>query len=312
LTFTLTPAATTTSISSSANPSVFGQSVTFTATVSTAGLGTPSGNVQFFDGANPIGGTIALNASGQAQVTTSALTVGSHTITAQYAGDVPSGFNSSSGSLTGNPQVVNKASTTTSLASNQTNPIGTGTPATFTATVSPVAPGAGTRTGTVTFNRNGVAVSSCVNVAINGSGQANCNLTFTLAGNYNITAVYSGDGNFNASTSVTFVQQVVGPTAANVGVSGRVSDSNGRGVAGARVSMQNQQGQIVWAMTNPFGYYRFMNVEVGHTYIVSVEHKRFSFDPRTISLSDDVTGFDFTPQGSPRSRSETPTGDRSP
>jgi hypothetical protein len=71
--------------------------VTFTATVSTAGLGTPSGNVQFFDGANPIGGTIALNASGQAQVTTSALTVGSHTITAQYAGDVPSGFNSSSG-----------------------------------------------------------------------------------------------------------------------------------------------------------------------------------------------------------------------
>jgi hypothetical protein len=312
LTFTLTPAATTTTIASSANPSVFGQSVTFTATVSTAGLGTPSGNVQFFDGANPIGGTIALNASGQAQVTTSALTVGSHTITAQYAGDVPSGFNSSSGSLTGNPQVVNKASTTTSLTSNQTNPIGTGTPATFTATVSPVAPGAGTRTGTVTFNRNGVPVSSCINVAINVSGQANCNLTFTIAGNYNITAVYSGDGNFNASTSVTFVQQVVGPTAANVGVSGRVTDGSGRGVAGARVSMQNQQGQIVWAMTNPFGYYRFTNVEVGHTYIVSVEHKRFSFDPRTISLSDDVTGFDFTPQGSPRSRSETPTGDRSP
>lgn len=85
------------------------------------------------------------------------------------------------------------------------------------------------------------------------------------------------------------------PTAANASVSGRVLDSNGRGISNARVSLQNQQGDVVWAITNPFGYYSFSSVEVGQTYIVSVAHKQYSFSPRTISLNDDVTGLDFTP-----------------
>ena len=292
LTFTLAPAATTTAVISSANPSVFGQPVTFTATVSTAGLGTPSGNVQFFDGANPIGGPVALNLSGQAQLTTSSLSVGSHTITAAYAGDVPSGFNSSSGGLTGNPQIVNKASTTTAVTTNQTNPVGTGIPVTFTATVAVVAPGAGTRTGTVTFNRNGSPV--CINVLINASAQATCTITFTIGGNYNIVAAYSGDVNFNVSTSPTFVQQVLGPTSANVSVTGRVTDSAGRGLSGARVLMQSQSGELLWAITNPFGYYRFIGIQVGQVYIVSVSDKRYVFEPRTINVSEDVSGFDFT------------------
>ena len=316
LTFTLAAVATTTSVTSNANPSVFGQPVTFTATVTTAGLGTPSGNVQFFDGATPIGAATALNASGQAALTTSALTVGSHTITAQYAGAATAcngTFNSSTGSLTGNPQIVNKASTTTTVASSG-NPSGTGVPVTFTATVSPVAPGAGTRTGTVTISRGGDPV--CPNLAVNGSGQASCIITFTIAGNYNIVATYSGDGNFNSSTSPTTVQQVLGPTAATVGVSGQVRDLDGRGVAGARVSMQNQQGQIVWAISNPFGYYRFADVEIGQSYLVSVEHKRFTFESRTITLNDEVTGLDFTPAGGLRSGAQgakgAPRTDHSP
>lgn len=295
LTFTLAPAATTTAVSSSANPSVFGQPVTFTATVSTAGLGTPTGNVQFFDGASPIGGPVALNGSGQAQVTTSSLSVGNHTITVNYAGDVPNGFNASSGSLAGG-QTVNKANTTTGLTSNQSNPVGTNIPVTFTATVSPVAPGAGTRTGTVTFSRNGSPV--CSNVAINGAGQATCTITFTLAGNYNITASYSGDTNFNASsTAAPFVQQVVGPTAANVSVSGRVIDTEGRGVSGARVAVQNQAGDTLWAITNPFGYYRVDGVGVGETYLVSVQHKRYVFQPRALTVNDELTDVDFIAEG---------------
>ena len=299
LTFTLAPAATTTSVTSSADPSVFGQAVTFTATVSTAGLGTPTGNVQFFDGATPIGGPVALNVSGQAQVTTSSLSVGNHTITAQYAGDVPSGFNASSGGLNTNPQTVNQASTTTGLTSNQGNPVGTSIPTTFTATVSPVAPGAGTRTGTVTFSRNGSPI--CSNVPINASGQATCTITFTIAGNYNITAVYSGDTNFTGSTSTTFVQQVVGPTAANVGISGRVTDAAGRGVPGATVTMQNQDGVIVYAITNPFGYYRFVDVPSGQTYLASVTHKRYTFQPRTITVNDELTDVNFVAEGESRS-----------
>jgi len=89
---------TNTALSSSANPSIFGQSVTFTATVSAAWdlATTPTGTVTFSDGATSLG-TGAL-ASGDATLTTSSLAVGSHSITGQYGGDrISSG---SSGSLT--------------------------------------------------------------------------------------------------------------------------------------------------------------------------------------------------------------------
>lgn len=293
LNFTLAPAATTTAVTSSVNPSVFGQPVTFTATVSTAGLGTPSGNVQFFDGATPIGAPVALNASGQAQVTTSSLSVGNHTITANYAGDVPNGFNSSSGSLAGG-QTVNKASTTTGLTSNQSNPVGTGVPVTFTATVNPVAPGAGTRTGTVTFSRNGSPI--CSNVAINGSGQATCTLTFTIAGNYNITAVYSGDVNFNASTAPTFIQQVVGPTAASVSVEGQIfSQETGRAVGYARVVMTDSSGQSRVVLTNPFGYYRFEGLESGGIYTFTANAKGFAPSAAIVrNVTDNVTDLNIS------------------
>jgi hypothetical protein len=95
-------AATVTSVSSSANPSDFGQTVTFTATV-TSSAGTPSGNVQFKDNGTNLGATVALNGSGVATVTTAALTVGAHVITAEYAG--ATNFGASTGTLSGG-QVV--------------------------------------------------------------------------------------------------------------------------------------------------------------------------------------------------------------
>lgn len=84
-------------INSSVNPSIAGQPVTFTATVSPvqSGTGTPSGIVAFYDG------TIALGngalSSGQATLKISTLSVGSHSITAQYGGD--SDFNQSNSSV---------------------------------------------------------------------------------------------------------------------------------------------------------------------------------------------------------------------
>jgi hypothetical protein len=129
---------TTTALTSSANPSVLGQSVTFTATVSPVvpGAGTATGTVTFLDGGSPIGtGTLS---GGLATFTSSALAAGSHTITTSYGGD--GNFNGSTGSLTGNPQVVNKANTTT-LVTSSANPSVLGQSVTFTATVSPVAPG---------------------------------------------------------------------------------------------------------------------------------------------------------------------------
>ena len=88
---------TTTSLLSSLNPSVFGQSVTFTATVApTTGVGTPTGTVTFFDGATPLGAPVAL-AGGTAAFTTSTLAAGSHPITATYNGDP--NFDASTSSL---------------------------------------------------------------------------------------------------------------------------------------------------------------------------------------------------------------------
>jgi hypothetical protein len=89
---------TITDLSSSPNPSVFGQSVTFTATVSSSAESAPTGTVTFLDGATNLGSSML--ASGQATFTTSSLAIGSHFISGQYNGDRIS--STSSGRLTQN------------------------------------------------------------------------------------------------------------------------------------------------------------------------------------------------------------------
>jgi hypothetical protein len=92
-------AATATTVSSDNNPAVFGQSVTFTATVAAIapGGGTPTGTVTFQDGGVNLG-SCSSNAlgSGTATCTTTALSVGTHAITANYNAD--SNFSSSASS----------------------------------------------------------------------------------------------------------------------------------------------------------------------------------------------------------------------
>src|SRR5207249_4913014 len=77
---------TSTAVSSSLNPAVVGQSVQFTATVTTSGgLFAPDGTVTFKEGSTTLAGPLTLSSGGQASFTTSSLAVGSHTIVAQYA-----------------------------------------------------------------------------------------------------------------------------------------------------------------------------------------------------------------------------------
>jgi hypothetical protein len=82
----VTPVTTSTNLTSSANPAAAGTPVTFTATI-TSGSGTPTGSVTFKDGATNLG--TATLAGGIATLSTSALTVGTHSITAVYAGNLP-------------------------------------------------------------------------------------------------------------------------------------------------------------------------------------------------------------------------------
>jgi uncharacterized repeat protein (TIGR01451 family) len=95
-------AATTTAVTSSPNPSNLNQTVTFTATVSSA-AGVPTGTVQFKDGGTNLGPPQALNGSGVATFSTSSLVAGVHAITAEYSGD--GNFLASTGTLPGGQQV---------------------------------------------------------------------------------------------------------------------------------------------------------------------------------------------------------------
>jgi large repetitive protein len=179
---------------------VFGQTVTFTATVTPA---TATGNVTFKDGASTLG-TVSLT-SGTASLPISAMAVGSHNITAVYNGD--SNYTTSTGTLTGNPQVVNQASTTTSVISS-VNPSTFNQSVTFTATVAAVLPGAGLPTGNIQFMDGASPLGAPV--ILNGSAQATYTTASLSVGSHPITAVYSGDSSFLTSTSSSLSQTVQG------------------------------------------------------------------------------------------------------
>jgi large repetitive protein len=188
VTLTIQKGNTTTALASNLNPSVQGQTVTFTATV------TPSDateGVLFYNGATLLG-TSALS-GGVATFTTSTLPTGSNSITARYAGNGQ--YNgSTSSTLT---QVVEVA-TTTALTSTP-NPSTFGSPVTLTATVTPAA-----ATGSVQFF-NGSALLGTVNLT---SGKAQLTVANLPAGTASLTANYGGDAGNAASTSSTTPQTV--------------------------------------------------------------------------------------------------------
>jgi hypothetical protein len=190
-------AATTTSLVSSLNPSNSGQSVTFTATVSSLS-GTPTGTVTFNDGATPLG-TAALS-GGQAQLSTSTLSVGTHSITATYNGSATFSTSTSAALM----QTVNATivATTTTLTSSL-DPSVSGQSVTLTATVSP-----STATGTVTFYDNGTSIGS----AALSSGTAKLSISTLSVGTHPITATYNGDSKDSSSTSNIVSQNVTGFT----------------------------------------------------------------------------------------------------
>jgi hypothetical protein len=177
-------ASTTTTVTSSLNPSVYQQSVTFTATIApTAGTALPTGTVQFsIDGTN-VGGPVTLN-NGTATYATSTLAVGTHTVAAVYTPDTTS-FTASNGSIS---QTVNKIGTTTTVASS-VNPSAFMQSVTFTATVAQTA-GPTVPTGTVQFSVDGTNVGGPVTL---NNGTAAFAISTLAVGLHTVTAVYTPD-----------------------------------------------------------------------------------------------------------------------
>ena len=170
------------SLTSSANPALLSNSVTFTATLTgSQATGGQIGTIKFFDGTTQLGSSI-LNPSGSATFTVSTLAVGTHSITTQFAGDL-------------NDTQATSSPLTETVADFTTGPSG-GSGTLLSQTVSPggvvayvlaIAPATGTTfPSPVTFSVTGLpsgatATFSPASLPAN-SGATNVTMTVTLSG----------------------------------------------------------------------------------------------------------------------------------
>ncbi len=199
-------ASSTIKVASSLNPATYGTAVTFTITIPQTQNQIAQGSVTILDGGSQIGTAFLIGGTGQGTYTTSALTVGTHAITATYGGDT----NYGPGTSPVLNQAVTQAQTTTVIAAAP-NPAFAGGAIAFTATVK-LAQGVNVPTGAVTFTSGGVTLGSA---AISATGTATANTTLGV-GNYSIVATYSGDLNDagSASSPLSLTVQIATTSAA--------------------------------------------------------------------------------------------------
>jgi hypothetical protein len=239
--------ASTTSLVASPNSTVFGQSVSLTATViRTSGSGTPTGNVKFLNGTTVLG-TATLNSSGTAVLNTTALPVGSNAVTAQYQGDATFASSTSTASSV----TVAKASTSTAVTGSP-NPATPGSAVTLKATVTATAPGSGHASGTVQFFNGGTSLGTGT---LDASGVATFTTSSLPPGTNSITATYQGNTDFLTSTSPAYSQVVAG-TAASVTT---MTASPNPSVFGQSVQLQATVDHGSGGSGTPTGTVQFFN-----------------------------------------------------
>jgi len=156
----------------------------------------------------------------------------------------------------------------------------------------------------------GIGIISFSGAVAAGSNRQILIVTFTIAAGAAAQTTPITFGNTPASESVTdananpvpatFQNGAVtitrnAPTAASVGVGGRVTTTSGKGIRNVVITMTDGDGQIRTATTASFGYYRFDNVEVGQSYTFSIRAKHYSFTERTrlLSINDETDDIDF-------------------
>ena len=218
---------------SNASPAL-GASVTFTATFSNGA--SPSGTVTVKSGLSTLG-TATISGT-TATLTTSALGVGSHSITAEYAGDT----NNAAATSAGTAVNVGQAAPTVVVSASNASPA-LGASVTFTATLSNGA----SPSGTVTF-KNGLSTLGTATI----SGTTATLTTSALGvGSHSITAEYAGDTNNAAATSAAISVSVAAPTftfspAAGALPSGRANSPYGQSVT---ASASGSTMPITYALT---------------------------------------------------------------
>ena len=210
---TVYPDTTTATVTSSLNPAIVGQSVTFAADVQ-GNFAVGAGQVIFLDGTTTLG-TATLDPTGHATLTISTLAIGTHPIRVAFPGS--QNFNSTT-SVTLNQVILASATplpSTVTLASS-INPSTLGQSVTFTATVTALGAFPAVPTGTVTFFDGAINLG---NTVLNpATGVATLPVSTLAIGSHAITAMYSGaTGNGTttptilANTSAVLTQVVVSP-----------------------------------------------------------------------------------------------------
>lgn len=190
---------TSTTVTSTANPTVYGKPLNFTTAV-TSDKATPIGSLQYKINGEIYGTPTSLDRSGRASVIITKMAVGTYKIEAIYLGNTD--YNSSTGQF--NQEVIQADTVTTmkysiEMAAESASLV-------MTAQVSAVA---GHPTGKIQFMTDGKNRDS--EIAIDKSGQATLTIEHVEVGDHKISAVFSGDKNYNHSNSENITISVKAP-----------------------------------------------------------------------------------------------------
>jgi Carboxypeptidase regulatory-like domain/Putative Ig domain len=115
--------------------------------------------------------------------------------------------------------------------------------------------------------------------------------------NFTVTVNCSNpSGNQNEIVTNNYALNIVTVSAAGARVTGRVIDSAGRGIFRARVSLFDENtGVSYFALTNPFGYFRFQGVNSGDFCTMDIESKRYTFTGISFIANENLEDLVITP-----------------
>jgi hypothetical protein len=176
-------------------------------------------------------------------------------------------------------------------------------------------------TGTITFSINGGTAQSIIagnSGFVNGNITANDIYVFgntpgvpngstvvlsagTITTSGNVASAPPADGSFTtfltgqASLQCSTNGVAMSPTAATAAVSGYVKSPLGRGISGIQLSLTDSMGNTRTTSTATFGYYRFEDVQVGETYILSASGKRYTFSQsvQVLNVNEETSEVNF-------------------
>ena len=281
-----TAAATSVTLTSDVEPSVLGDPVTFTATVSTT---LATGSVVFeVDGvpepAQPV-------VAGEATFTTSSLSIGSHQVVAVYGGDTH--FAGSTSDPLG--QTVLGWPTTTTVQSSR-NPSFDGQSVTFTAIVQDARQEHGIPTGSVRFTLTDPSGTSTTSEApLNSNGAAALTTATLVVGDHTVVAEYLPNGSFAPSADQLTQRVTLRPTSTVV-TSSRYPSAFGQqviltatvrptgGATGAPT------GSVQFSISNPVGLPTVATVNLGNGGVAAYSTSTLSPGDHTVTVTYAANG----------------------